>query len=382
MTEPLTVLHVRNSIAYGGVETSMLGWLNAIDRSRFNCPLALFTERDDAEAPFRETFSSHGHQILSLPWHPGRTFRAAVATLENHIRTTGARLLHTHDWRSDVIGWHASRRTGIPIMTTVYVWFRHPLATRIKEAIDAFYIRRFDRITAVCEATRRQTVARGVPEGKTGVLISGMAESRIAGQVDRRAIRARFGLSDNHTAFVYVARFYGEKAHATLVEAFRKIVSREPGARLLLPGKGPLEKALREQIDATGLDEHILMPGFVGEIPAVLAAMDIMVHASLAEGIPLALYEGMLAGLPVIGSDVDGNPEVVIPQRTGWLVPPGDVEGLRKGLITALEERHLWGEYGSNARELIRSSYSIEKAVENLQDCWSEVIASAGRLSE
>ncbi len=374
MTKPVTILHVRNSIAYGGVETSMLGWLNNVDRSRFNCPVALFTERNDAEAAFRNTFRAHGHRVISVPWHPGRQFRKAVATLEQHIHETDAKLLHTHDWRSDVIGWHAARRAGIPIMTTIYVWFRHPLATRIKEAIDSFYIRKFDRVTAVCKATLCQTVDRGVAKEKTEVLISGMDPSRTINKMDREIIRARFGLTNAHIAFVYVARFYREKAHATLIEAFREVVARHPQVRLLLLGKGPLEKALHEQIAAAGLTEQVLMPGFVEDVPTVLTAMDIMVHASLAEGIPLALYEGMLAGLPTIGSDVDGNPEVVIPQHTGWLVPPGNMKALRNALFDALQQKDLWETYGDNARSLIMSEYSISHAVTRLQTCWQKII--------
>ena len=121
MNEPVTILHVRSSVAYGGVETTMLGWLEAVDTSRFHCPIALFREPNNAEEAFRKTFAAHGHEIFSVPWHPGRRFRKAVKTLEHHIRETGARVLHTHDWRSDVVGWHAARKTGIPIMTTIYV---------------------------------------------------------------------------------------------------------------------------------------------------------------------------------------------------------------------------------------------------------------------
>lgn len=374
MAEPVTILHVRNSIAYGGVETSMLGWLNGVDKTRFHCPIALFSERNGAEVAFQKPFAANCHQILSIPWHPGRQFRQAIKTLEHHIRETNAKLLHTHDWRSDVVGWHAAKRTGIPIMTTVYVWFHKPLATRIKEAIDCHYIRKFDRVTAVCDATRQQTVARGIPEEKSQVLISGIDSNRAAVNVDSKAVRAHFGISESDTVFVYVARFYREKAHATLVEAFAEIAAKESNVRLLLLGTGPLEEAIKNQVTAAGLSDKILMPGFVEDIPTILAAVDVMVHASLAEGISLALYEGMLAGLPVIGSNVDGTPEVVIPERTGWLVPPGDISALRQKLEEALLQKERRQEYGRNAKALILNNYSMEQAVSQLQNCWQSLL--------
>lgn len=374
MNKPLTILHLRNSIAYGGVETTMLGWLNAVDRSRFRCPIALFTEQDQAEEAFRGPLSTHGHEILTVPWHPGRRFREAVSSVENHIHETGAQLLHSHDWRSDVVGWYASQRARIPIMTTIYVWFHRPLHIKIKETIDAFYIRRFNLVTAVCEATRQQTVARGVSKEKTEVLISGISPSRAAKNVDRHAVRSQFGIADDDIVFVYAARFYPEKAHETLVKAFHAASRLEPRIKLLLLGKGPLEGKIRSLVEQLGLSSQVLLPGFVDNIPSVLAAVDVMVHASLAEGIPLAVYEGMLAGLPVIGSDVDGTPEVVIPGKTGWLVPPKDVSTLRDQIALAASRKDLRSEYGSKAKELILSKYNMDIAINHLQDTWTKVI--------
>ncbi len=371
---PETILHLRNSIAYGGVETTMLGWLDGVDRSRFHCPIALFSERDGAEDAFRAPLAGHGHEILPVPWHPGRRFRAAVAAVEEHIRETGARLLHCHDWRSDVVGWHAARRAGIPVMTTIYVWFRRPFHIMVKETIDTLYIRRFDLVTAVCEATRRQTVARGVSRDKTEVLISGISPGRAAEQVDRQAVRARFGITDAEVAFVYVARYYPEKAHETLIRAFQMASRQQPRIKLLLLGKGPLEGEIRALVTQLGLSGKVLLPGFVADVPVVLAAMDAMVHASLAEGIPLAVYEGMLAGLPVIGSDVDGTPEVVIDGQTGWLVPPKDIAALGERFCMAASRKDLRDEYGAKAKRLIVTNYNMDIAVNRLQNTWTRVI--------
>ena len=374
MTQPVTILHVRSSVAYGGVETTMLGWLDAVNRSRFRCPVALFTERGNAEEAFRVPLASHGHEILPLPWHPGRRFGKAVKTLEQHIGNTGARLIHAHDWRSDVVSWYATKNLKIPVMTTIYVWFRRPLHIRVKEMIDAFFIRRFHLVTAVCEATRRQTVDRGVAPEKTAVLISGISPSRAADEIDRQAIRARFGIRDTDIAFVYVARLFPEKAHDTLIEAFFQAAAREPEIKLLLLGKGPLEKAIRVRIERLGLRGHVLMPGFIKDVPSVLAAMDVMVHPSLAEGIPLAVYEGMLAGLPVIGTDVDGTPEVVIPGCTGWTVPPRDVSALSDRIAEAAQQKELRNELGKKAKALIVSKYNMDRAVSLLQDTWERML--------
>ena len=374
MTEPTTVLQVRNSVAFGGVETTMLGWLSHIDKQRFRCPVALFSNRDRCEDAFRIPLQQHDLEILDLPWWPGRQFFKAINRLVELIRATDAKLLHTHDWRSDIIGYYAAKKAGIPIITTVYVWFKRPLKIRISEMIDAWRIRKFDLVTGICEATRQQCVDRGVKASKTRVLISGISDDRYRPDVDRDAVRRRFGIAPEDLAFVYTARFYLEKAHLCLIDAVAQAIKTCPNLRVLLLGSGPLENKIRQRARQLGVDDAVIMPGFVDDVPEVLRAMDVMVHASLAEGIPLAVYEGMLAGLPVIGSNVDGTPEVVIPGQTGWRVPPNDPHALGQRIVEAAESGEIRDKLGRQARQLILERYNIAAAIDRLEGTYDEML--------
>ncbi len=100
--------------------------------------------------------------------------------------------------------------------------------------------------------------------------------------------------------------------------------------RFLLVGDGVLRDRLERQIAAAGLTDHFHFTGLVPpeQIPPLLAAMDIVVHASLREGLARALPQALIAGKPVVSFDVDGAREVVLDGQTGFLVPPQDVGGL------------------------------------------------------
>lgn len=373
----VTVLQVRNSVVFGGVETTMLGWLDNIDRDRFYCPVALFSNNGASEEAFRGPLS-RCHDIFKLPWAPNRRFFKAVDELVRLIEKLDVKLLHTHDWRSDVVGYFAAKKAGIPIVTTIYVWFRRPLKILINEVIDAWIIRRFDCVTAVCEATRKQTVARGVEDGKTEVLISGISGSRDPGTIDRDGVRARFGFGADDICLVFTARFYPEKAHLALLESLRIALSNEPRLKLLLLGIGPLEESIKRKATELGLSDNVVIPGFVEDVTTVLKAMDVMVHASLAEGISLAIYEGMLVGLPVIGTDVDGTPEVVIPGKTGWLVPVKDRDALAAAILEAAARPDLLALYGKNARELITGKYNMDRARQSLESVYHRILNTRG----
>ncbi len=382
MTEPTTVLWVRNSVAFGGVETTMLGWLDHMDQSRFRCPTALFKNRDGIERAYGDPVAAHGHEILDLPWWPGRQFRRAVDTLVRIIRETNAQLLHTHDWRSDVLGYYAAKRTGIPILTTVYVWFKRPLKIYVSEWIDARYIRHFDLVTVICDATRQQCVSRGVSAERTELLISGISSSRFRSEVDRNQIRSRFGIGEDDIAFVYVARFYPEKAHLVLMDAMKTVLEKQPRAKLLLLGKGPLEDQVWQYALRLGIADRVVIPGFVTDVADILLAMDVTVHASLAEGLPAGIYESMAAGLPIIGSNVDGTPEAVIPGETGWLVPPGDSKSLAAAMTEAAVRPDLCQQYGANGRELMLSHYNMDIAREKLEAVYDRLLTGRSNRAE
>ena len=102
-----------------------------------------------------------------------------------------------------------------------------------------------------------------------------------------------------------------------------------PNVRFLLVGDGVLREPLRRQIAAAGLAGHFQFTGLAppDRVPELIAAMDIVVHASLREGLARVLPQALIAGKPVVSFDVDGAREVVLPDVTGYLAPPRDVGG-------------------------------------------------------
>ena len=100
-----------------------------------------------------------------------------------------------------------------------------------------------------------------------------------------------------------------------MIVAAKRVVERQPNVRFLFVGDGILRDDLRQQIHSEGLDEYFQFTGLVppSEIPALLGAMDIVVHTSLREGLARVLPQALIAGKPVISYDVDGAREVVIP---------------------------------------------------------------------
>ncbi len=135
-----------------------------------------------------------------------------------------------------------------------------------------------------------------------------------------------------------IARLFHLKGHEDVLRAFAEVAPRAPAARLLFVGDGILRDRLSALAASLGIAGKVTFAGLVSpeRIPEMIKAMDLLVHASLREGLARVLPQALLSGCPVISYDVDGAREVVRDGVTGFLVPAGSVAGLREAMLRAL----------------------------------------------
>ncbi|MEO0966718.1 MAG: glycosyltransferase, partial [Planctomycetota bacterium] len=139
-------------------------------------------------------------------------------------------------------------------------------------------------------------------------------------------------------------RFHPVKDHATAIHAFARAHDRLPDARLVLVGDGDLRPALEQAAWDHGVADHTLFAGVRDDVHALMPGADVFLLSSLSEGISVTLLEAMAAALPVVATDVGGNPEVVAHGHTGLLAPRRDAAALADHLhrlLTAPDLRHI-----------------------------------------
>lgn len=375
MSKPLHVMSVRNVIAFGGPDTTILGWFAHLDRTRLRVSLASFDNPGRPDREFLERLEALEVETCRIPWGGLVRMFSTVRALAKLIREREVDLLHTHDTRADVIGYLAARIAGIPVMTTIYVWFQSTSVRKMRyfEAIDRLFLRHFDGLTAISEATRRQTVAFGFPPESVETIYSGIDLDKFSGRVDVESVRRSLGARPQDRLMIYVARFWPEKAHVALVEALQDVVRAEPRARLVLVGDGPCRAQAQLRARELGIAEHVIFTGIRADVPQILRACEMMVHPSLAEGIALGMQEGMAAGLPVIGTDVDGTPEVILNEQTGLLIPVNDRPALAGAMQRLLADTALARRLGASARTLIETKLSAERVTRQLENTYLRV---------
>jgi glycosyltransferase involved in cell wall biosynthesis len=166
---------------------------------------------------------------------------------------------------------------------------------------------------------------------------------------------------------VCVASLEEVKGHTFLLKACRLLVDRGVDVSCDLVGGGPLSRELRREAAALGIDRHVTFHGPVArsEVGRIVSAADVAVLASYPtrsgrrEGIPVALMEAMMSGLPVVASGMSGIPELVVHERTGFLVPPGDPWALADRLACLADAPLLRRTLGEAGRARVAREFDL-----------------------
>jgi len=193
----------------------------------------------------------------------------------------------------------------------------------------------------------------------------------------RDRVRGQLGYQPEHVVIGKVARLFHLKGHEYVIRAARQVVDRQPNARFLLIGDGILRDRLQSQIAAAGMTDHFQLTGLVPaqRIPELIAAMDIVVHASLREGLARVLPQALIAGKPVVSYDVDGAREVVIPDQTGFLLPPKSVDQMSAALQQLVADPSLRDRLGAEGRRRFADIFRHERMTAQLRALYERLLA-------
>ena len=183
-----------------------------------------------------------------------------------------------------------------------------------------------------------------------------------------------------------VMRMQAVKAPLELARAFVYLRERLPGTfprvRLLLVGDGPLRESVAELLAEAGVAEQAWLPGARDDVPELMRAMDLFLVPSLAEGICNTILEAMATGLPVIATEVGGNPDLVQPGLTGSLVPAADPTALAETLACYITDSERRQREGRAARARAERDFSLAAMVQGYLRVYDRTLGRAPLASD
>lgn len=249
---------------------------------------------------------------------------------------------------------------------------------------ERYAARRCDTIISVADAMTALFLSHriGRPEQyvtvRSGMEVESFLHAR-PGET-REEVRRELGLGPGDFVIGTVARLAEHKGHDDILDALGDDLRAHADWRLLWVGDGWWRDRLLARVEAMGLRERVVTTGLVPQdrVPAMMRAMDVLVHPSYREGLPRTVPQALLCGVAPVAYDVDGTREVCRPGETGVLVPLRDLHALRAGVIRLYErpeERRALAERG---REACRLEFSAARMVEALEIVYRRGMAGAG----
>jgi glycosyltransferase involved in cell wall biosynthesis len=232
----------------------------------------------------------------------------------------------------------------------------------------------------VCAAVRG---VFGLDASRVVTIENGVDLDAFAAEKDVRALRGSLRLAEGDVVIGIVANLKKVKNHLFLLRAFAEVARELGNVRLLLVGQGfpgeqdNTEDELRRFVAQHGLGEKVSFLGHRADVPELLRAMDVFCLTSLREGLPIGLIEAMAAGLPVVGTNVEGIRDVITPEEDGVLVEPGDVAALKNALARLAQDEQRRKALGRSGRRKAAEKYSLQRCVREYERLFAALATRA-----
>jgi glycosyltransferase involved in cell wall biosynthesis len=283
----------------------------------------------------------------------GKANVAAAFRLARLARSVGAEVIHTQLSTAALWGAVAGRLAGVPSVAHV-----RALNSKVCYLLA-------DRVVAVSEAVRRHLIGQGMEGDRIDVVYSGVDARRFANPPAKAEARRALGLPEGGLIVGVLAHLSKKKGHAVFLEAFRRAARAYPEAIAVFAGDGRSRERLQQRALDLGLHEKVVLLGYCEDVLPVYSALDLLVLPSVrGEGLPRVLLEAGFLGLPAIGSDLSGVPEIIRDGETGYVVRPGDPDAMAARIEALLADGAARERLGNAARDWIRTRFTVEAMVE------------------
>jgi len=349
---PLSIVHTESSLGWGGQELRILAESQGLARRGHRITLICPREaRIHAEAP------AWGLEPVTLPI--ARKRPQGLFALRRWLAANKCDVLSTH---SSTDSWlSALAHSKIPIVRT-----RHISAAVPRNPLSGWLYRQPVRIVTAGEALRRDLIEHNgiAPERVLSVPTGADPERYKPG--DRRATRQQLGLPDGMLIGI-VATLRSWKGHRYLLEAIPE------GASLVIVGDGPQRQALEARAHELGIAGRVRFAGNQRDVVPWMQALDVFALPSYAnEGVPQALLQAMLVGLPCVTTHVGSMAELAVDGTTALVVPPQDSAALAQALRKLVTDEELRAKLGAAARKHCSEKHSSERMLDRMEQVYRE----------
>jgi glycosyltransferase involved in cell wall biosynthesis len=318
MASRYRVMQLGSPTGLYGAERWILALVGHLNRDQVEISVAVVQDEPGPQAPLYAEALRRGVEAHVLQAF-GRVNFSAVSKLRNLIRDRKVDILHTHGYKTDLIGLLAVCGTSCRLITTPHGWSTQAgPKLRLYEALDRMVFPFFDAVVPLSD--RLYEGLRKLPfmSRRLHLIRNGVDITEIDAATEL-APEALLWRQAGDFVVGYIGQLISRKGLDVLLRSFAALDV--PAKRLVLLGDGPQRQELEDLTKQLGIADRVHFLGFRTDRLLYLKAFDVFALPSRLEGIPRCLMESMAAGVAIVASDIPGCADLVTHNRTGLLVP-------------------------------------------------------------
>ncbi len=357
MGKALHIAHLISPLGLYGKEKWLLALLRHIERSEFQCSVVMIS---DEERPLLcGQLEGDGIVYSVVPFRP-LSFHTCIRDISAVVTRHGADIIHTHDYRADILGYFAAGKAGARIVSTPHGWSNAPdVKLQAYQMFDKLLLPFFDRVVPL--SPRLHKDMKWYCKGNLRM---------ISNFVDLSSLPTPRTSASPSVSFV--GRLVRLKRIQDAITALR--YTQNTSIRLQIIGDGPCRGRLEELAARLDLGDRVAFLGFREDALDLLNESAALVLPSLTEGISRVAMEAMALGKPVVGTDIPGIRILIEDGKTGMLVPKKAPRALAHALDTLLSDQDFYRAMGQSAREFILREHEAGTAVRKYEELYRDMV--------
>jgi len=362
----------------GGLENGLVNIINGLPEGKFRHVIICLTDYTDFHKKIRPdielvALNKKPGNDLGLYWRLFKTFRrlrpdilhtrnlaALEAQLPAWLAGVKRRVHGLHGWDVGAAGAVSNKHLKLYQLLDSLVQRYIPLSDELESFL-------FDQVS--------------VNPTKSIKICNGVDTQRFVPDTSSRRLMLPEGFLPNGALLIgTVGRLESVKNQLLLVDGFIELLTRDPALkqtiRLMLVGDGSMRELIEQRINEAGITELVCMTGSRNDVSELMAALDVFVLPSKAEGVSNTILEAMATALPVIATDVGGNAQLVVDNETGFIIPSEEVSALADRLQQYVNDKDLLKKHAQAGRDRAEKSFSLEHMVNQYQTVYEQLLAN------
>lgn len=365
----MRVVHIVDKLNVGGAQTQILTFATLSKISGVD--LTVVSLWDDENSIVKKQLEELEIKVVSFS-APKLFHLQRFVKLTRFLRIGKFDIIQTHLQYANIIGSIAGYISHTPVIATLHSTGHPTGAAFFKDILENFVISFFSRKIIAVGYKVAEIYSYRIKKTSMVVILNAVLDI-VHSAKNVNSVRKELNANSETLILISVGRLSPPKGYDDLLMAFTDVHRVFPNTLLIIIGNGPLFSMIKSQIINMGLENSVLLLGERSDISRFLMASDIYVSSSIWEGLPMAVLEAMMVGLPIVATDV-GDVAKIVPHTLGYVVPAHNPKLLAEAVKLILHDTDTRLNMRKAVREYAKLNFSADIWMNKVLDLYSSVL--------